>query len=737
MPVPFLTHSLGVDALIAVEVAWGANLAALASSWTWTDITTDVRIGDGINLKHGRADEQENASPASCSFALDNQAGAYSLGGQSPNWPNVKASTPIRVRIDPDDGGGYRTVFQGYVDTWRPEWDQSAKVATVKLNASGVLRRIDQFAAPSLSPLRRRLSTETNVVAYWPLDEGPKSQTAFSAFEGFPDLQLAFGAVEFGADTQSFDATPQVAKMKNGYLRGIVPAYTHTGKSQVRMLMGFPDNGTGLVNGGVLFRIWFDSASLDRVDVLWNTGGALSIAGYKPSGAGSGTQVITSGPTAFAANGKDVRMFCEFTQNGTAIDWRVGMQTPASTSGLFTNGTLAASTSGRVTRVDITPDSNADGLLVGGLVVQNDVTSIFDDLRELAAFANEPASTRMARLAAENGIALIMFGDGTSATSITDNLGIQRQATLLQLIREVQQVDGGMIFDGIDQGLRFWMRRAIENQAVDMTVDVAAAKLGGTLSPVDDDQDRVNRALVTKRNGPTAIYEDTTGPLGVSAVGAYETSLTIPVFNDYAPAHYAGWLVNLGTYEGYRYPSVELDFAATPSLVGAWLNITPGEYIRLTNVGTLLGAQHPAGDLHLLVQGYSQTITPYSWTAELNCTPMSPWIVGRLVESNGAATTGVDDAHSWRLEADGSTLATAKAAGSTSFSVTVPAGKPLWTTNSQDMPLLIDVGGIVVTVTAISGTSSPQTFTVTGSTVTKALAAGLSVNVHDPRFPGL
>jgi len=70
-------------------------------------------------------------------------------------------------------------------------------------------------------------------------------------------------------------------------------------------------------------------------------------------------------------------------------------------------------------------------------------------------------------------------------------------------------------------------------------------------------------------------------------------------------------------------------------------------------------------------------------------------------------------------------------AGASSLSVATASG-PLWTTTADDFPFDVEVGGIRVTVTAISGGSSPQTFTVTGATVTKALSSGSAVTVWRP-----
>ncbi len=68
---------------------------------------------------------------------------------------------------------------------------------------------------------------------------------------------------------------------------------------------------------------------------------------------------------------------------------------------------------------------------------------------------------------------------------------------------------------------------------------------------------------------------------------------------------------------------------------------------------------------------------------------------------------------------------------------------PIWThsalsTHADDVDgLHVLVGGIKIGVTGITGSTSPQTFTVTGSTVTKTIAAGEPVAVHNPPILGL
>ena len=65
---------------------------------------------------------------------------------------------------------------------------------------------------------------------------------------------------------------------------------------------------------------------------------------------------------------------------------------------------------------------------------------------------------------------------------------------------------------------------------------------------------------------------------------------------------------------------------------------------------------------------------------------------------------------------------------------TTNAGSPLWTTSAGDFPFDINIGGEQITVTNITGASSPQTFTVTRSVngVVKAQSSGADVRLFFP-----
>jgi hypothetical protein len=131
------------------------------------------------------------------------------------------------------------------------------------------------------------------------------------------------------------------------------------------------------------------------------------------------------------------------------------------------------------------------------------------------------------------------------------------------------------------------------------------------------------------------------------------------------------------------------------------------------------------------MQGYQEVIGhPVDWNLQLNCTPAAPWTIGVV----GDPVLG-------RSDTAGSELASPATSTATSLSVATTSG-PRWITSAaypSEFPFTIRVGGEVMTVTAISGASSPQTFTVTRSVngVVKSQTAGTDVCLAQPAIVAL
>lgn len=764
--VPFLQHQFGDNARLTVEVAWGSNVADDPDTWTWTDITTDVRLDPGISITIGRSDEASTAQPANCTMILDNRSGDYSVGGQSKNWPNVKRNVPVRVRTDL--GSGSYTRFYGYATSFAPEWDVTGENATVNFVASGILRRLIQGDAPTKSALRRNSETDPTMVAYWPCEDLKNSKRIASGIEGgVPMLVDGTALPTFEAST-AFDASDAILSINSGHLYGSVAPYEDTGEAQVRWLAVWPDSG--IATGTTLVRV-STTGTASRWEIVYDTGsgGILTLKVYDRDGA----TLVTDGPWAFAVDGRALRMFIVAEESGGDIDYFWGArEAPAPSVSQFVTDTLAGETIGTVTGVQFGHNADLKSLAVGHVTVQDQVTSQFDDAFTLGAYEYDFSFTittggivsgstlgRLGRLCDEHGIPLTrvtqLGGTYTSLTSYALRMGPQIVDSIVNLLREAETTAQGILFDGLAPGVIAVMSYARENLQPALTIDAASGDLVMPFFPADDDQGNVNRATVTAKQASEYVYEDVDGPLGTNAIGIYDEAQTVSLTFSSDAAHHAGWLVHQGTIEGYRYPNLSLNLAKTPRLLQlgndgvfpgedvypsstlyplplpaptGWLDVLPGNRVDIVNLDAAR-TQVPEGRTSVLVQGWTETISQFRWDVSVNCSPYDPWQIFGLSEDtlDSSEFTG-------HLDTDESTLAVSAATGATSLSVAVSSG-PLWTTNSDDLPFNISLAGRMVTVTAISGASSPQTFTV--EPIPATAPAGVPIALWKPRALGL
>jgi len=136
------------------------------------------------------------------------------------------------------------------------------------------------------------------------------------------------------------------------------------------------------------------------------------------------------------------------------------------------------------------------------------------------------------------------------------------------------------------------------------------------------------------------------------------------------------------------------------TMINAIVGTDVGEIITLTGMPAWL----PPDDVKMIVQGHVENLDQYGWDLTFNCAPESPYEVGVY----GTAGSG-----SMRYDAENSTLTALINNSVTSFTVTSAANTALWTIAGAEFPFDINIDGERMTVTAITGASSPQTFTVT------------------------
>lgn len=165
--------------------------------------------------------------------------------------------------------------------------------------------------------------------------------------------------------------------------------------------------------------------------------------------------------------------------------------------------------------------------------------------------------------------------------------------------------------------------------------------------------------------------------------------------------------------------------ALLPGYGSAWYDAVLATEIstpaRVTNAPAAVGG----GNYDFLTEGWTETITGANHTFAFNTSPAQ------------GPTYQLDDVVLGHIDTDGSTLAGSPLnTVSLTFQVaTTTAGSPLWTTARADFPLDIRMDGEQITISGISGASSPQTFTASARSVNGVVAShpvGTAVSLWQP-----
>jgi hypothetical protein len=682
---------------------------------TWVDITSYVMSRDGtgaVSIARGQPNEASSADPSRCTFQLNNRDGRFSPRNPlSPYYGLIGRNTPLRVSVPSGNDRSYR--FQGEVVQWPQRWDTTGTDVWVDLEAAGPLRRLGQGTAPIASVMRLSQTSDAagrQPVVYWPCEDSPGATAVGSAVAGAPPMTITGGAT-FGSFT-GFVCSSALPKMGDAAFTGAVPAYAATDVTAVEWLMAVPSGG--VADGQVLMRVETDGA-VRAWEAYYDAGdGFMRMRGLDINGA----EVYTaSGGTP--VQGLLVQGTIELINYGSDFDASIWGQEVGSIGRDGGTVTVPSPNVGLVTSITAAAGRSLGDTAIGHIRLLTS-TDFYEAYRVLNAYAGEHAGERIQRLCGIAGIGFESRGSLTTASW----MGAQAPAEILTLVGECVAVDGGILSESLTAlGLRYTSRLALENQQTTVALSYPAGQLAQVPTPVDDDSYTRNDVTVSRSGGSSARVVQTTGSMSVSAppagVGIYDESVTLNVEFDSDVLDQAGWRVHLGTVDEPRYPVIAVNLAhpsITPGLRTQILAAGEGDRIAVTGLPSWL----PPGDLSQLVRGITESITQFEHRISFSCSPESPWRVALL-----------EDATLCRLDTGGSQVAVEAGPAATSLSVATTVG-PAWTTS--DVPFDALVGGEQVTVTAIAGATSPQTWTVARSVngVVKTLPVGADVYLLQP-----
>lgn len=622
--------------------------------------------------------------------------------------------------------------FTGRINDLKIDADQSGNYIYTKVVAAGVTRRLGQGSAPTDSPLRSALPTiGAPLVGYWPLEDAKDARLPEMVIGGTARPRY-IGPVK-RADYNEFVAAKTAPVLSTGRIWLPVKAYANTNYFQVRCLLHLDHT---IADQTVLMRIWTNS-SLGWIDLIYDASKSLFFKTYTSLGVLSHT-----GSLFFVGDmttDTDAVYSMQFKKNGTGVDLNHVM------AAIGDNGFVGGSTSpsitlGSCTQIYINPDgADLKGTALGHVRVENVETSIFDFKQQNDAYRGEYATDRFWRHCLEAGITARVAG----LSSSTQAMGYQSRSSRVSLLREAAELDGGIMFElGRSEALRFRTLDSLCGQTPAFVFDYSA-KYFQEFDPTDDDQRIRNKVTVSRSGGTSATVTETYGGDGAlnndgsalsvydppDGVGLYDDSATLPLYSDEDADLQAGWRVNTGTVDEPRIPSFTIDLGhpdliASPSNTRKILNLEIGDRIVIDNPPT---NRLPPDDLDQIIQGVRERFDQFRHTITFNCGPNRPY---RVAQQN--AMPGYEA----RYGSLGSQLSAGVASGATSLSVAYGSG-PGWTHADGDFDIMVD--GERMTVTAVAGAGSPQTFTVTRSVngIVKAQSANAKVSLADQTVFGL
>lgn len=579
------------------------------------------------------------------------------------------------------------------------------KQAAVQI--AGPLRAIQSGSAPPAdSPYRRAVTALTGTaapVAYWPCDDTGGPSVASGLPGGLP-AAVSGGTPEFASDS-AFACSKPLMSFNGSDLRGTVGGYTDHGALVVRFLVHLgqvPSSGYWS-----LVRLYLTGGSCQLISLRVYPSG-LGLAGVSPSGA----TVFDTGGITFDIS-TPLLVSVEITPVSGGVQYMIQTMPPGSPTSWYYGTTVSGAVRGKLFKLDFNSGRGLTDTSVGHVTVQSSLTSVWDMSAPLQAWAGETAGNRFLRVAAEEGYDAKITG----SPDVTIPMGNQPAGTIQAILQDIAQADGGLLYEPPGSySIGYRTLASMYNQAPALTLDYAAGSLPGTAQAADDDTGLVNDWTVSQPDGSSARVhlDDPAVSTSTAANGTYQDTATANTWTAGALLDAAGRLLALSAADEARYRQVSAD-AGIPG--------TDARAIGAMRIGNLIQLLNPppslqSGPVRQIVTGQEKILGP-GRKATWDCQPAS------------AYDTAV---YGGKVDTAGSTLTLA--ASATATTLTADSTGVIWSPLAADWPFTIACGGEQMTVMHVTGSTSPQTLTVTrGVNGTPALAHPAGADVRLARTP--
>jgi hypothetical protein len=691
------------------------------------------------DLKHMRGSKSagQDTEPASANPVLDDTARLYAPRSLASSlYGKIGQNTKGRLSAD-------GTVqISGEVAKWIPTRPVKGSPST-SIQLAGVLRRIGRGTDPIQSALRRYYrKNAVQPVAYWPLEGGEGAATLYDDITNAPISLPDFspgsgesGTSQFAKGVLSAGSAAVVNIAGAWVLTSELPrTITPTGEVTWQWHVNFGTTGRAgsaqMFLTDILFDdtqpryfMWqvraYDDGTVDLKELEFVN--HLLVAG--PTTLYSG--IVMSNPFDGLPRAFQLDLSAS---GGTDVAWALYLNGQTLSSGTYTPGFSGGMNVAPI-RLEAYSDTPVDNpMAYGHQAIFTEIIPIADgSFSALFGHLYETAADRFERLCNEEGVTPTVVGDAGESIM----MGPQGTDPFLDQLDEIARTDDASIFETkSDVGLT--MRTGISkmNQTPDLTVSYIG-QIKPPLMPVFGDEGIRNEVTARNPDDTSRLVQQLAGPHNVQlpeddpqGVGPYRSQVDVNTGTTNQLTDLAAWRVVVGTFDGSWYAEVTVDLDAAPGLIAAVDALDIGDCLAITD----LPEDEALTTFEGIIIGIEGSLPPKRRLVTFYLTPNAPYRVGLM-----AQTSGDTDPLVGFLDPDGSTTAAAVAAGAASFTVATPSG-PLWSTVADDYPTDITMGGQRVSISAVSGGASPQTFTVrtAGYQIRYPVASGSEVLPYQP-----
>lgn len=748
-----------LQVLAATGSALGATVTV--SGLTHTGQALRVRVRFAGNTTQAKCWDASGAEPTDWQIARTDTVATDTVMPPGTvaiacSVPVGNTNTPFTAQYDNVAMTAIEPRFTGLTAEMPTRWGPGAPdtgQVWVPVDCAGVIRQLNDQRGTAASAIERYVRQSTTVPkGYWTLSDVGKALTTAPVALAARSIVGSGSATWVGLVTGRSDGSDQSAKLGQGTFNA---PWIPNGVT-------FGNDGTG------------DQILMDFTQVPYDgtAGWAIDWVRTGPKVSGAAVEVFVIAMTGYlAGEGWNVTLD-QATTSVIILDVNgVSHSTSLSTSAIFDGlphclrfqVTLNSATTLRyqfwvdgvsVVNATMTPtDMNGPGKHYFWLLSQSDTATavtyghmlLWDGASPPAAsdvsdavlgYAGETSADRVARVAAEAGLAYQFVGQTNATTQVGETLGPQDIGTTYDALKAAVDADAGLLFELPDAlGLGYRIRSTMYSQArqLDLTY-TTDGHLDPPLEPVDDLRGVANLVTATRLYGGAFTAELTSGALSTlaqpSGIGQVPADVTLALADDDRTQDAAEWRVAVGTVDESRWPAIRMSIGhllthGLTTMAAALMRTVFGDRLTIDTLPDFL----PPAEVDQLVQGWSEVLDQRTWTLVLVTAPAAPYAIGLW--------SGSPDEYAGRWDVEDSTLSSGATSSATSLSVASPT--TLWTTTGGDFPFDLNIAGVRITVTAISGASSPQTFTVTRSVdgFDLALTASTKVSLWRPSRWGM